>query len=85
MIKFTMTKVRLVLKDIVFNPKKDRHMLIITKVGDHNYYKQRAIELLMSGPTKTDIILAIRLLIIYLITGYKKYNEPTIPTKTKKS
>ena len=79
-----LTRVRKVLREICFNPKKDRRMLIMTQVGNREYYERRAIELLMSKPGRKEIIIIIRLLVI-LLCEVDENNEAISASKEKKS
>lgn len=76
----SLTRIRKVLKAIVFNPRTDREKGIIADVGNCDYYEEEAILLIRKAQSRrrtdgvlqnysTLLIQAIRLLILAIIYG----------------
>lgn len=66
--KTSLTQIRKILSQSAFNPRKPGPMKVIADVGDPNYYRQRALELI-THDGKQNIKQAIGLLALYIATG----------------
>jgi len=65
----SLTQIRDILRSCQFNPKKPGPMKVIAEVGNPQYYRLRAIELLSGTPTELEIKQAISLLALCLAEG----------------
>jgi hypothetical protein len=67
-----MTKVRKVLRECAFNPKKDKVLGIVCDLENQEYLKCRVIEIIRTTDLKSvaNIKMCIQLLVILWITRY---------------